>query len=340
MGVRRMQTIVDSPDAELICVSDVKLADAEAAAARFDVPYHRDHQDVGGRSDVDAVIVCVPNRFHLEVTKHLMASGKQVWCEKPLAGTPDDAWQMVETAIESRVNLKTGSNLRHFPTVTKAKDLLDAGAIGRPLFARGWIGHEGWQTQGTWYSDPDMIGGGTMLDNGCHLFDLTRWFLGEVVACTGVVDTRMWDVAPLEDNAMAILSTQTGVPVFLHASWTEWRGYSYFEIYGSEGSVEIDNRNPASRTVFRPRSGGQEEVYDYSSEPPTSYVDELHDYLSCMEAGRSAAPTGYDGLRAVQLAWAVYESARTGARVATFGSEEEALYQRYLASEPATVRVR
>ena len=330
MGRRRMETIVKHPRAHLVCVADVSAADSRSAGEEFDVPFLQDHAEVAGLSEVDCVIVSVPNRFHREAVTELLDSGKDVFCEKPLAGNPEDARAMLESAIANGKRLKTGSNLRYFPSVLKAKELLDSSAIGELIFARGWIGHEGWNLGGTWYADPEVIGGGTLLDNGAHLFDLLRWYLGEIVECAGMTATRLWDVEPLEDNAVAVMRTQSGALASIHSSWSEWRGYMYLEIFGSEGGIRIDNRQPASSTVFFRKERGTEEVFDSSDEPPTSYTDELDHYVRTMDTNEYPEPSGYDGLRAVQLAYAVYESASTKRVISTYSPDDEDLYLRSL----------
>ena len=103
---------------------------------------------------------------------------------------------MVRAAGTHGSFLKVGSNLRHFPNVARALELVARGAIGEVLFLRGWIGNDGWSL-GSWWRDPDLIGGGTLLDNGSHLLDLTRSFLGEPEECVGYASTLAQDVAPL-----------------------------------------------------------------------------------------------------------------------------------------------
>ncbi|MBC7232369.1 MAG: Gfo/Idh/MocA family oxidoreductase [Chloroflexi bacterium] len=313
MGLRRMQTIVDHPQAELICVVDVSEQQARVAANKYGCPYYLNYGEILSREDIDCVIVSVPNKWHKEIVVSFLNSKKHVFCEKPLARNPEEAKAMVDAAVQNGVTLKTGSNLRFFPSVLKAKELLDRGAIGELLFLRSWIGHGGW-VQGRWFTQPEIAGGGTFLDNGCHVLDITRWFLGEIKSCVGVIKTSLWPIEPLEDNGFGIFETVDGKIAFVHASWTEWAGYMYMEIYGSEGYIRIDNRGKACKTILGKREGG-EKVFDFSSLPPTSYWDELDDYIRALREGRQPLPSGFDGLRAVQMAWGVYESARTGRKI-------------------------
>src|SRR5438876_2268948 len=222
IGLRRMQSIAENPAARLLCVADVNPDDSSLAAEQFKVPQFADYRSVA-ELDVNSVIVAVPNRFHHETVTYLLNNKKHVFCEKPLAGVPEESRHMVATAIENGVTLKTGSNLRYFPSIMKAKQFLHEDKIGKILFVRGWIGHDGWNLKQTWYSDLATIGGGTLLDNGSHLLDVIRWFFGEIIECTGIVSSKKWKLPGLEDNAMSLLKTEDGIPVFVQASWTEWR---------------------------------------------------------------------------------------------------------------------
>lgn len=313
MGMRRINLIKNHPLAELRYVEDFDDEIAKKVSKEAGCHYFSGWERLVSCSDIDCVVVSVPNKFHHDVCIAALQTGKHVFCEKPLARNPLEAQEIMEAAQRSRGFLKVGSNLRYFPSVLKAKELLDDHSIGELLFARGWIGHSGWQV-GTWYSEPEMIGGGTLLDNGCHLLDLYRWFLGEAKSCVGFVSTTLWPIAPLEDNAMALFRFAHDKMAFLQSSWTEWAGYMYLELYGTQGVLRIDNRGQSCITILTDKTG-QDHVYDYSQEPPKSYVLEFDDYVKAIIDGKQPLPSGFDGLRAVQMAYAVYESARLGKEV-------------------------
>ena len=322
MGLRRIRTILDHPDTELTCVADSDTDRARQVAR--DVG--RESATIGeamSRTDVDCVVASVPNKFHPSVVIPALDQGKHVWCEKPLARNPQEAMEIVKAAIRNGRFLKIGSNLRCFPNILKAKELLDNLAIGDILFVRGWIGNSGWQLD-SWYSDADMIGGGTFLDNGSHLLDIYRWFLGEPLECTGYTATTCWPIGSLEDNAMGIFRFASGTLASLHSSWTEWNEYMYLEIYGKEGYLHIDSRQPHCLTVLGRRNGHQD-VFDFSSQPPQSYQLEFDDFVRAIQTNRQPLPSGFDGLRAVQMAYGVYDSSRSGKSVPIWGELEEDL---------------
>jgi len=314
MGSRRAEAIKNHKEAELVCVVDSFKSKAEALGRKFCCPHYEDYRDALSCVDIDCVIVSTPNKFHRPISVKAMKMGKHVFCEKPLARNPEEALEMVEVASKSNVFLKTGSNLRYFLSVIKARELLHGKLIGDIIFLRGWIGNDGRHLKDSWYSDPEMAGGGTFLDNGCHLLDLLRLFLGEVEECMGQVVTAYWPIFPLEDNGFAIFKTTDGKQSFIQSSWTEWNGYMYMEIVGEEGYIYIDNRNGLCKTIV----GNREkmlEVFDYSLQSPTSYQLEFEDFIKAIREKRQPLASGYDGLRAVRMAYGVYESSKTGKTV-------------------------
>ena len=326
MGLRRIKTIVNHPEAELRYVADINSELAKKIAQDFGADVAEVEEAIN-KEDVDCVVVSIPNKFHPEVVIPALESGKHVWCEKPLSRNPKEGRQMLEAAIKNDCFLKVGSNLRYFPSVQKGKELLDGGSIGEVLFVRGWVGNSGWQLK-SWYSEAEIIGGGTFLDNGVHLLDIYRWFLGEAVECIGYTSTAYWPVNPLEDNAMGIFKFANGCLAFLHSSWTEWADYMYMEIYGTEGYIRIDNRMPNCIAILGRRDGSQE-IFDFSRLPPKSYELEFDDFIKAIKNNRQPSPDGFDGLRAVEMAYGVYESAKSGRRVSIWGEKHERLLREY-----------
>jgi len=320
MGSRRIKAIRENAEAELICVSDKVESVGKTVANEAQCEYVADYRDIVERDDVDCVIVSLPNKFHLETSVAALKKGKHVLCEKPLARTPDEARQMVKIANGSKAYLKVGSNLRYFPNVMKAKELVEHESIGELLFLRGWIGHFGSSKLGTWFLDQELAGGGTFLDNGCHMLDLTRWFLGEVSECTGLITTAHLPISPLEDIGLGIFRTQNGKLAFIQSSWVEWADYMYMEIYGTQGFLRIDNRNPVCQLTLGSKVGARE-IFDYALLPLQSYKIELEDFVKTIRQGKEPSPNGFDGLRVVEMVYGIYESSRSGRKV-TLGIQD------------------
>jgi len=196
--------------------------------------------DAVTRPDVDIVIVATTNDYLAPITLAATAAGKHVLVEKPAARSAHELAPVVKAATRSKVRVKVGFNLRHHPALHKAKELIDANALGPLMFIRGRYGHGGRiGYEREWRSDPKIAGGGELLDQGVHLIDLSRWFLGEFVHLDGFINTYYWNM-PVEDNAFLLLKTSAGQVAWLHVTCTEWKNLFSFEIYGREGKLHAE----------------------------------------------------------------------------------------------------
>jgi predicted dehydrogenase len=320
-GGRRARLIKANPEAELLCLVDSNKELATKLGKELNCEFSTDYMQTLDKkeNDVDVVLIATPNAFHAQQAIEAMNRKKIVFCEKPLAKNPLEAMQMFEASKKNNVVLKTGSNLRFFPSVLKANELLKQGAIGDLIHFRGWIGNDGEQLN-YWFNDFETTGGGTLLDNGAHLLDLSRMFLGEVEECVGYTQLAHWPhKTKSEDNAYGLFKFKGNKFAFVQASWTEWlSGYMYGELNGRNGHIILDNRTNGNKlTIFNKRETPQ--VFDFSCLPPQSpllplpsYAHEISDFIRAIKEKREPRPNGFDGMRAVQMAYAIYESARTG----------------------------
>ena len=331
IGVVRAAALARSRVARLVVACDTDRARAQTLAARHRAAATGDWQQAVVWPDVDVVCVSTPTAFHAEMAIAAAEARKHVLVEKPLATSVDEAQRMVDTARRTGVKLKTGFNHRHFLAVEVAKRALDAGEVGELMFVRTYIGHEGGAPfLAKWMARADMAGGGTLLDNGIHILDLARYFLGEVVEAQGLVTTTRWNQTRLEDNAFALFRSPQGKIAAVSSSWTEWAGYRFMiEAYGTEGFVRAAYP-PMRATIGRSRDGKparkrhslfplfqvRERIEGYWLPVRMTFVQEFEELTHSIVSGSEVFSSGVDGLRANQMAQAVYESSRRGARVA------------------------
>jgi UDP-N-acetylglucosamine 3-dehydrogenase len=331
MGKRRAEAVAQNLRSELLCVVDNNVMQAKSLAKELHCEFCNSFDEAIKKCDINAVVVALPNKYHTEVSIRAMKQGKHVFCEKPMAITSEEAKVMVKTSLEEGVFLKAGSNVRFFTNIVKAKEIIDSGTLGKILFARGWIGHQGWNLQaGSWFTDPELIGGGTMLDNGCHLVDIIRWFIGEIKECFGYRVTLLHKLPDvLEDNALGILIGLNGEPALIQSSWTEWNGYLYLEFYGGNSTLCIDNRGNEAKTIVKTKNNNVQ-VFDYSKEPKSSFQKEIDDFISSVIARKQPLPSGYDGMRTVQIINGLYQSAQQGRKVSVYGAQEQILEEKWM----------
>ena len=191
------------------------------------------------RSDVEAVIVATPHNVLAEVTLGAIAAGKDVLVEKPAAAKSRELDPVILAARRSGAVVRVGFNHRLHPALRKAREITTSGGIGDLMYVRGRYGHGGRPGYDKeWRAEPAVSGGGELVDQGVHLIDLARWFLGDFEKVQGVAQTYFWNM-PVEDNGFLLLQTATGQVALLHASWTEWKNLFSFEVFGRLGKLEI-----------------------------------------------------------------------------------------------------
>jgi predicted dehydrogenase len=284
------------------------------------------YQDFGAmlaREQPDAVGIFTPNHLHCDYTLRAFASGAHVLCEKPMAPRAADARRMVEAAEKSHRVLMVAMQRRYGGIESAIKRALSAGVIGRPYFIRARLSHGGpefWAPGQTWFTAPDEAGGGATLDLGVHVADLANWYLGEIESVVGQVATLGKQIH-VDDTGAMVVRFKSGAMGVIEASWSSSPGLSAIEIYGSEGRVMVGYpRNDISVL----RADGKE-APGFSREEIMSGFDPrdllapfraLAQNFADAVAGRAVpSPNGADGLRAVEVIDACYQSSRSGARV-------------------------
>jgi predicted dehydrogenase len=310
-GQKRAKAVQASRNGRLIGIADSDTSRAEIIAARLGTqPFTV--AEIMKHPEIEAVIVAVPNKFHQEITVAVLENGKHVSCEKPLARTSAEAERMVSVAAKHGKSLKTGSNHRYFKSVKKAYEIYHSGYIGEIVSFNGRIGNNGERIQNSWFMDKELSGGGTMLDNGCHLLDIARWFMGDFVTGVGMIGNSYWTNLPVEDTATGIFQTRDGKIATINSSWRQFSGYFHFEVNGTHGYITVDGRfdTHGGDNVYwqSVRDGKEIHSINYGHVTPDSYVEELEDFFTHIRQGTEPQPSGKDGLEVIKMVEAVYHS--------------------------------
>jgi predicted dehydrogenase len=227
--------------ARLVHCADVDLSRArQVASLTPGCVAGDDWRELLARADIDAVIVATPQDSHVEIARAAISAGIHVLVEKPAARHVDELLGLPQLAAEHDVRVRVGFNLRYHRAFQQARRLVDSGILGPLLFVRARYGHGGRVgLAGEWRAQPQRSGGGELIDQGVHLIDLARWFLGEFVEVNGFAHTYFWDM-PVDDNAFMLLKTATKQAAFLHVSCTEWKNTFSWELYGRDGKLQVD----------------------------------------------------------------------------------------------------
>jgi predicted dehydrogenase len=325
IGQLRAQALQKIPGAKLFAVTEIDSQRAARVAARAQARVCKDVAELLGSDEIETVIVSTPPQFHEEAVLAALAAGKHVLCEKPLSNSVEACRRMLDAAQESGKTLATGFNHRYFPAIRFLTQTLADGRIGKLDHVRAFAGHEGLsQFRAPWEYDKAVIGGGALMDVGIHLIDLTACILGDVHEVFGIASNQVWNLPGSEDNGFALLRSASGTVATLHATWSEWKGYRFYvEAYGDKGMVRAyyapmmnlliekprADSKPRRRFLFYPMNAIREKLFGWQSTVIETFRQELIDFIGLSrdrQPGRIA--DGYAGLRAVEIANAVYRS--------------------------------
>lgn len=238
IGRKRAQSICQ-PN-ELIMVCDTNLESAAGLSRDFgNIEYTDDYQKLTEKKDIELVIVAVPNFLAARIVLSAVSNGKHVIVEKPGAIASSELLPIMEAIKDTDIKVKVGFNHRYHPAMLKAKELLTREEVGEIMFIRARYGHGGRVGYDKeWRADPRISGGGETIDQGVHLIDLSRWYMGEFSEINGFADTYFWNM-PVDDNGFISLRKEDGRAAWLQVSCTEWKNMFSFEIYCKNAKLEI-----------------------------------------------------------------------------------------------------
>lgn len=238
IGRKRAQSICQ-PN-ELIMVCDTNLESAAGLSRDFgNIEYTDDYQKLIEKKDIELVIVAVPNFLAARIVLSAVSNGKHVIVEKPGAIASSELLPIMEAIKDTDIKVKVGFNHRYHPAMLKAKELLTREEVGEIMFIRARYGHGGRVGYDKeWRADPRISGGGETIDQGVHLIDLSRWYMGEFSEINGFADTYFWNM-PVDDNGFISLRKEDGRAAWLQVSCTEWKNMFSFEIYCKNAKLEI-----------------------------------------------------------------------------------------------------
>jgi predicted dehydrogenase len=301
VGRKRARALSGQP---LIACADADIAAAEALSRAVPgAQVEPSWEHLIARSDVAVVIVATSNDALAPIATAAVRAGKHVLVEKPAGRTRREIEGLSAAAAEAHRFVRVGFNHRYHPALRQARALVDSGAIGPLMMLRGRYGHGGrLGYEREWRADPARAGGGELIDQGVHLIDLARWFLGEFPRVEGFAATYFWDM-PVDDNAFLMLRTASSAVAFLHVSCTEWKNLFSLEIYGRDGKLAVDGLGGSygveRLALYRmlPQMGPPDTTTWEFPQPDESWAAEFAEFIDDIRQDRSPAP-GLDDAKA------------------------------------------
>ena len=260
---------------------------------------------------LDGVVICSENALHRPYVERAAGRVKAILCEKPIATTVADAQVMIDACRTADTRLQIAFPVRFAPSVVELKRQLDAGLLGEILTVN--CTNHG-SMPGGWFVDPDLAGGGAVLDHTVHVIDVLRWFWGaevtEVYAEIG--ESLLHPGLGIDDAGLLSFTLSNGVYGTLDTSWSRPPSYTIWgdvklEILGTLGVVYADTLQ--QYVTVASNAAGKTRWASYGSDMDGGL---MADFVKMIRMRGEPSITGEDGLRAMAVALAAYESAKTG----------------------------
>jgi predicted dehydrogenase len=310
IGHKRAESL---PPGYLTAVADVSVDRAKTLSSKYrGVDAYSDWKDIIRREDIDTVIISTTNNWLAPVTLSAIEAGKDVLGEKPAARRYEELDPVITSAEKNGVKVTVGYNLRFHPAFQNAKYIIENQELGPIMYIRGRYGHGGRiGYEKEWRADPKISGGGELLDQGVHLIDLSRWFLGDFSKIEGSVHTFFWNM-PVEDNGFIHLENLGGQVAWLQVSCTEWKNLFSFEIFCQKGKLQIDgiggSYGTERLTCYRmlPEMGPPETIIWEYPFPDLSWKTEFEDFERIIISNGIPKPGLSDAREALKIVSQIY----------------------------------
>ena len=222
---------------------------------------YTDWKECIDREHPKVVVVCTINAVIPDVVCYALEKGCHVFAEKPPGKSLSDALRMQKTSYQYRDRiLKFGFNHRYHNSVIEAKSLIDSGFLGEVVAARGVYGKAGNLSKQEWRNDINLAGGGILLDQGIHMLDLLRYFVGDFTEISGFTDRLVWKESIGEDTAFATMKTKTGQVATLHSSAIQWKHKFDVDIICTNGYIALNG------LITSTNSYGEERITYYKKD--------------------------------------------------------------------------
>ena len=314
VGQRRRSFIDLHPAMKTVAVCDRVFAGR--GAPDDTAVYHTDYQSLLAEP-IDAVFICMTNDIAPEVTISALEKGLHVFCEKPPGRDLADIAAVIACErAKPTLKLKYGFNHRYHHSVRDALALVESGELGHIVNLRGIYGKSKIiNFESDWRTKRRISGGGILLDQGIHMVDLLRLFAGEFSDIKSFIDNGFWH-HDVEDNAYALMRTDTGKVAFLHSSATQWRHRFNLDIALSDGAIVLSGILSGSKSYGAETMSVLRRSESYQGDPPEtikhydedpSWRDEISEFADAILENKPIRyGTSDDALRTMQLVYQIY----------------------------------
>lgn len=324
-----------SPDTEIVAASDIVEDTVKKFAADNKIPkYSTKAEDIINDPDIDIIDVCTPNNYHAPLSIAALNAGKNVICEKPLAATPKEIFEMIAARDKSKKMLMTAQHFRFRGNSKAMKREIETGALGDIYHARSWMIRRAAVPTRPGFVMKKHSSGGPCIDIGVHILDLTLWLMGnpKPVSVSGTAKAKLahtpgafsvWGGAAIpkefdvEDYATAFVRFDTGATLMLEVSWmmhhpTEGEDMQMW-LYGTKGGChwpkcEIYQTNYETKQLY-------DRSLKYTKDALEPHAQECVEFAEAIVSGKPSPVPAEQSLAVMSILDGVYRSAVSNAEV-------------------------
>ena len=298
---------------------------------RYGCDHEKSYEELLKRDDIDGVLLITPNAVHAEQTELAARYRKHVYVEKPIANTLADGRKMIEACREAGVVLMVGHDMRRLAGFRKIKELIDNGAIGKPVMAEANFSHNlGFELTADkwrWMADDSGCPAGALMTMGVHHTDTLTHLFGPIKSAFSYF-SRLYIAAPVEDVTAMVFQFQSGTLGYIGANYCSLKS-NHLSVYGTEANLRCTIALPnvpfdeylkmwpvvdrfTQLTKFTRDQDGGSEISLPVGDP---ILEEVEEFADCVRNGAEPETNGPSSLAALALIRAAIDSARTGQQV-------------------------
>ncbi len=311
---------------ELVAVCDVKEDRAKAKAEEFGCKYYLDYKEMIAKENLDVLHCCTPHYMHPPITIYALEHGVNVLTEKPMSIKYEDTVAMVNAADKSGKTLGVIFQNRYNPGSVLAKKTLESGELGKVIGAKmnvTWKRTDEYYSKSDWKGTWDKEGGGVIIDQAIHTFDLLRWLLNDEPEWMDVsIANRTHEIIEVEDSAEGVIKFKSGV----------FASFYTINYYCADSDVELEitcengiiniKADCGSVTFKDGRKYVADKVpgetFDYGKVKGywgVSHIKQIDDFYMSMSKGEQPFITGKEAMKTMKMICSVYDSGKSKQRV-------------------------
>lgn len=297
------------PAIELVGIYDTDQQRGKEAAARFNTTYYAQESSLLDQK-LDGVVICSENVHHAAHVQQAAPKVRYILCEKPIATTRAHAQAMIDACKAHGAKLQIAFPVRFAPPMQRLKQMLDQQELGK-IFAVKCTNHG--SMPGGWFQDPQLAGGGAIIDHTVHVIDLLRWFWGsEVTEVYAEVGKKVLHPhIDIDDVGLLSFRLDNGIYGTLDTSWSRPPSYPTWgdvkiEVLGERGVVTVNALN--QQLSVSSEQWGKTRWVNWGSDMDIGLIT---NFVEMIRADTRPFISGEDGLAALEVALAAYESAAT-----------------------------